>query len=187
MISIIFSISNLLCRYDQRSRLSSVSVIPDHDLFSIRDPWSWWQSLIMLIFSITIILSGYDIISSINNHWSWLSLVSVVISLKISMIRDHDYLQYQWSLIMISSVSGIPDHGGNPWSCLSSVDWIIPSTIFKFLINYFGRLQFFSHKLATDTIYCDCFLLFLYEFEICYEIGWMLLYGTTVDGFLDLS
>jgi hypothetical protein len=52
LIMIIFSISsNLLGRYDQRSRLSSVSVIPDHDLFSIRDPWSWWQSLIMFIFS----------------------------------------------------------------------------------------------------------------------------------------
>jgi len=37
------------------------------------------------------------------------------------MIRDHDYLQCQWFLIMISSVSGIPDYDGNPWSWLSSV------------------------------------------------------------------
>jgi hypothetical protein len=51
--------------------------------------------------------------------WFSLSLVSVISCA--DMIRDHDYLQFQWSLIMISSVSGIPDHGGNPWSCLSSV------------------------------------------------------------------
>ena len=51
--------------------------------------------------------------------WFPLSLVSVISCA--DMIRDHDYLQCQWSLIMISSVSGIPDHGGNPWSCLSSV------------------------------------------------------------------
>jgi hypothetical protein len=37
------------------------------------------------------------------------------------MIRDHDYLHDQGSLIMISSVSGIPDYDGNPWSWLSSV------------------------------------------------------------------
>jgi hypothetical protein len=42
--------------------------------------------------------------------WIWfpLSLVSVISCA--DMIRDHDYLQCQWSLIMISSVSGIPDH-----------------------------------------------------------------------------
>jgi len=121
---IIFSISSNLFedKHDQRSRLSSVSVIPDHDLFSIRDPWSWWQSLIMLIFSK-------------DNHDQWLLILEIIsyplriiVILKINMIRDCDYLQYQWSLIMISSVSGIPDHGGNSWSCLSSVDWIIPST-----------------------------------------------------------
>jgi len=121
MITIIFSISNLLCIYDQR--LSSVSVIPDHD----SNPWSWLSSvsviiscadmirdhdylqyqwsLIMIIFGISIIFNRYDIIFSINNHWSWLSSVSIIISCA-DMIRYHDDIQYQWSLIMIV----IPDH-----------------------------------------------------------------------------
>jgi hypothetical protein len=30
------------------------------------------------------------------------------------MIRDHDYLQYQLSVIIISSVSEIPDYDSNP-------------------------------------------------------------------------
>jgi hypothetical protein len=45
---IIFSINNnLLCRYDQRSRLSSVSVIPDHD----SNPWSCLSSVDLIISS----------------------------------------------------------------------------------------------------------------------------------------
>ena len=121
MISIIFSISSNLFADMIRDHdylqyqwswimISSVSGIPDHG----GNPWSCLSSVSLLS------SMDYDIISSINNHWSWLSLVSVVISWA-DMIRDHDYLQCQWSLIMISSVSGIPDHGGNPWSCLSSV------------------------------------------------------------------
>ena len=38
----------------------------------------------------------------------------------------------------LSSVSVILDHGGNPWSCLSSVDWIVPSTRPR---NLNGRLR----------------------------------------------
>jgi hypothetical protein len=51
----------------------------------------------------------------------WLPLSSVSVISFADIIRDHDYLQYQWSLIMISSVSGIPDYDSNPWSWLSSV------------------------------------------------------------------
>ena len=51
---IIFSISdNLLCRYDQRSRLSSVSVIPDHD----SNPWSCLSSVSVLS-SVDLIISS---------------------------------------------------------------------------------------------------------------------------------
>jgi len=42
-------------------------------------------------------------------------IFSISSNLFADMIRDHDYLQYQRSLIMISSVSGIPDYGGNPY------------------------------------------------------------------------
>jgi hypothetical protein len=51
----------------------------------------------------------------------WLPLSSVSVISCADIIRDHDYLQYQWSLIMMSSVSGIPDYDSNPWSWLSSV------------------------------------------------------------------
>ena len=51
----------------------------------------------------------------------WLPLFSVSVISFADIIRDHDYLQYQWSLIMMSSVSGIPDYDSNPWSWLSSV------------------------------------------------------------------
>jgi len=54
---IIFSISNLLCRYDHWSRLSSVSVIPDHD----SNPWSWLSS-------VSILSSVHLIISSTRPH-----------------------------------------------------------------------------------------------------------------------
>jgi hypothetical protein len=51
---IIFSINNnLLCRYDQISRLYSVSVIPDHD----SNPWSWLSSVSVLS-SIDLIISS---------------------------------------------------------------------------------------------------------------------------------
>jgi len=51
----------------------------------------------------------------------WLPLSSVSVISYADIIRDHDYLQYQWSLIMMSSVSGIPDYDSNPWSWLSLV------------------------------------------------------------------
>ena len=63
MITIIFSISNLLCKYDQRSQLSSVSMISDYD----SNPWSWLSSV------------------------SVLSLVDMILS-SVSIITNHDYL-----------------------------------------------------------------------------------------------
>jgi len=51
---IIFSINdNLLCRYNQRSRLSSVSMIPDHD----SNPWSCLSS-VSILSSVDLIISS---------------------------------------------------------------------------------------------------------------------------------
>jgi hypothetical protein len=107
---IIFSISsNLLGRYDQRSRLSSVSVIPHHDLFSIRDPWSWWQSLIMFIFSrLDNTFNSLEQWNVINYHWDFFRgelrifcchVIPKNVSNKIPYSFFYPYIMSEWVIL----------------------------------------------------------------------------------------
>jgi len=76
----------------------------------------------------------------------WLPLSSVSVISYADMIRDHDYLQYQWSLIMISSVSGIPDYDSNPWSWLSSVSVLSSVDVILYSVSIISDHDYLQYQ-----------------------------------------